>query len=194
MLLKKLRIPLFHAFAAAMIFASGCSTMTLISKYDETIDNQAQQLQKKLDGYFISLQNANIEDIKYLKQRAFYEGILTDVNAMEVRAGGIYNSQQTMEKIELVKDNLAYLVLLHKQCVAEPLSEQQKMKVKENGVDLSMDCKVDNGATTDIADRGDIALNRFVVEPVQSLFNLHLGSIMAIELAKKRGESQPDKE
>jgi len=162
----------------------------LVSNYDETIDSQAQQLQKKLDTHFISLQSAGREELKYKSQQKFYEGVLADLNAMGVRASGIYKNKLTIEQIDLAKENLAYLVLLHKQCVTGPLAGGQKKKVKDNGVDLSVDCKVDNGATANATDRGEAPINRFVVAPIQAMFNQHLGAIMALELAKKRGESQ----
>ena len=59
MLVQKPRIPLLSALAGVMFVASGCTSIHLVSNYDEIIDNQAQQLQKKLDGYFISLQSTN---------------------------------------------------------------------------------------------------------------------------------------
>jgi len=169
---------------------SACTSVQLVSNYDETIDSQAQQLQKKLDTYFISLRSAGEEYLKYKSQQKFYEGVLADLNAMSVRASGIYKNKLTIEQIDLAKENLAYLVLLHKQCVSCSLTEEQKKKVKEKGVDLSMDCNVEYGATSDAKGRGDVSINRFVVAPIQALFNQHLGTIMALELAKKRGESQ----
>ncbi|MEG1226904.1 MAG: hypothetical protein RSD83_20275 [Hafnia sp.] len=169
---------------------SGCTSIQLVSNYDETIDNQAQQLQKKLDTYFISLQSAGVEDLKYKSQQKFYEGVLADIDAMNVRASGIYKNKLTIEQIDLVKENLAYLVLLHKQCTTSPLTDAQKKKVKENGVDLSMDCKVENGASANASDRGESTISRFVIAPIQALFNQHAGAIMALELAKKRGKDQ----
>lgn len=173
---------------------SGCASVQLVASYDENIDKEAQQLQKKLDGYFISLQSGSATDLKYKSQQKFYEGVLTDLNAMGVRAGGIYNNQLTIEQIDLAKENLAFLVLLHKRCVTNQLTDEQKKKVKENGIDLSMDCKVENGATADSTDRGDIEINRFVVAPIQNMFNQQLGAVMAFELAKKRGETKSGKE
>jgi hypothetical protein len=190
MLVKISKTSITSMLMGMMFVISACSTVQLVSKYDETIDKQAQELQKKLDGYFISLQSASNEDLKYKKQQKFYEGALSDLNAMEVRAGGIYKNQLAIEQLDLAKTNLAYLVLLHKQCVTGELSDDQKEKVKKNGIDLSMDCKVDNGASVDVADRGDQTLNPFIVAPIQSLFNQHLGAIMALELAKKRGETK----
>lgn len=176
--------------AALTVAIGACTSIQLVSNYDEVIDKQAQQLQKELDAYFISLQTARGDELKYKSQQKFYEGVLADLNAMEIRAAGIYKNKLTVEQIELAKTNLAYLVLLHKHCVSAPLTEDQKKKVKENGVDLSMDCRVDYGATDNATDRGDAALNRFAVAPLRALFNQHLGAIMALELAKKRGDSQ----
>jgi len=190
MSLKASKAVLLSMLVAMSVFIAGCSSIQLVSKYDETIDKQAQQLQKKIDGYFVSMQSASNEDLKYKNQQKFYEGVLSDLNAMEVRAGGIYKNQLTIDQLKLAKINLAYLVLLHKQCVTQELSDQQKKNVEKNGIDLSVDCKVDNGATSDITDRGEKVLNRFIVTPVQSLFNQHFGAIMALELAKKRGETK----
>ncbi|MCK9372616.1 MAG: hypothetical protein M0P91_05420 [Sulfuricurvum sp.] len=173
---------------------SGCTSIQLISNYDKSIDSEAQQLQKKIDGHFISLQNATTEDLKYKNQQKFYEGVLADLNAIEIRANGIYKNKLTIEQINLAKENLSYLVLLHKNCVTASLSLEQIEKVKINGIDLSMDCKVENGATTDTTDRGEIAINRVLITPIQRQFNQHLGAVMALELAKKRGENKSEKE
>jgi hypothetical protein len=190
MLLRPFRVALTSMLVGMMIMVNGCAPIQLVSKYDDSIDKQAQQLQKKLDSYFISLQNGSNENLKYKSQQKFYEGVLSDLDAMEVRANGIYKNQLTIEQINLAKMNLAYLVLLNKQCITKPLTDQQKKDVEKNGIDLSMDCKVSNGATENIAKRGDMPLNRFAVAPLQDLFNQHLGAIMALELAKKRGETK----
>jgi hypothetical protein len=181
---------LLGVLALTLTISSACTSIQLVSNYDETIDTQAQQLQKKLDTYFISLQSAGSENLKYKSQQKFYECVLADLNALDVRASGIYKNKLTIKQIDLAKENLAYLVLLHKQCITAPLTDDQKKKVKVKGVDLSMDCKVDNGATVDATDRGETSISRFVVAPIQALFNQHVGAIMALELAKKRGESQ----
>tara|TARA_R110002049_G_scaffold278847_1_gene457690 strand:+ start:908 stop:1489 length:582 start_codon:yes stop_codon:yes gene_type:complete len=185
---------LLPALAVGVLAICGCTSIQLVSNYDETIDKQTQQLQKKLDGYFVSLQNSSDEDLKYKNQQKFYEGALTDLNAMQVRASGIYKNKKTIEQIELARENLAYLVLLHKHCVSGPLSGDQTKEVKENGIDLSMNCEVKHGASADEANRGDMMINRFTLVPIQSLFNQHLGSIMALELAKKRGDQKKDEE
>lgn len=188
MRVSRVRVLLLFVLVGSMLVIGACGPIQLVSKYDQTIDNEALQLQKKLDGYFISLQSADAENLKYKNRQKFYEGVLVDLNAMGVRASGIYKNKSTIEQIDLLKENFAYLVLLHKKCVTAKLSDEQKEKVKKNGIDLSMGCKVENGATADASDRGDAMINPFVVAPVQVLFNQHLGAVMALELAKKRDE------
>jgi hypothetical protein len=188
MLYKKNLMLLGTLLLAATI--SACAPIQLVSNYDETIDSQAQQLQKKLDAYFISLQSAGTEGLKYKSQQKFYEGVLADLDSMDVRASGIYKNKLTIEQINLAKENFAYLVLLHKQCISSPLKEEQIKKVREKGVDLSMDCNIDYGATSNEKGKGDATIKLVFVPPIQALFNQHLGAIMALELAKKRGENQ----
>lgn len=176
----------WSAALLALLFG-GCSPIQLVSHYDEDIDRDAQQLQRKLDEHFVSLQNADAESLRFRNQQKFYESVLVDMNALGVRAGAIYRNQKTVEQIDLAKQNLAYLVLLNKNCVSAPLTDEQKRNVKDNGIDLSMHCKVENGATADAMNRGEATLNRFVIPPVQAMFNQQLGAVMALELAKKRG-------
>jgi len=174
---------------------SGCSSIQLVSDYDESVDNQSQQLQKKLDGYFVSLQNASPAELKYKQQQKFYEGVLTDINSLEVRAGGIYNNKITIDQIKLLKDNFSYLLLMHKKCLDDfdKLPEKEKDNLnklrEDNGPDLSLDCNAQFGAVSDIVGRGEISLSRATVAPLQRIFNQHLGTIMALELAKKRGKN-----
>lgn len=179
---------LIYVISVMSMMISGCSSVQLTSKYDETIDHQTQQLQRKLDGHFVSMQNMKNEDLKYKNQQHFYEGVLSDLNALEVRASGIYDNQQTIEQLKLIKINFAYLILLNKECATSTLSAQQKERVISNGADLSMNCRVLNGAEEDIDNRGEIALNKMLISPIQKLFNQHLGAIMALEMEKKRGE------
>lgn len=179
------------ASTLCLLFAlGGCSSIQLVSNYDEGIDNQAQKLQKKLDGYLVSLQNVNEENLKYKNQQKFYEDVVSDLNALSVRADGIYKNKITIEQVSLARDNLAYLVLLHKKCITSVLTTEQKKKVQENGIDLSLDCNIVNGATADEKDRGEIKITRALLSPVQKMFNQHFGAIMALELAKKRGEDK----
>ncbi len=176
--------------ASVLLLLTGCASIHLVSDYDEAMDKGSAALHKKFDAYFVSLQTLSTEDRKYRNHQKFYEEALVDLNSLKVRASAIYKNELTQEQLEIIEENLAYLVLLHKGCVTAALTEDQKEKVKENGIDISLECKKEHGASDDIPDRGDEVLNRYLVPPIQAMFDQKFGAVMALELAKKRGEDE----
>jgi hypothetical protein len=178
----------------ALSLIISCTSIQLVSKYDENIDKQTQELQKKLDRHLMSLRVSNDDSLKYESNQKFYTDTLSDLNAISVRASAIYKNKLTIQQVELAKQNLAWLVLLNKRCIVGDLSTEQKEKVKANGVDLSTDCKTENGATKNESDRGAQKLKRVFIEPVRNMFNQNFGAIMALELAKKRGDGNDNEE
>jgi hypothetical protein len=180
-----------YCFPAALVFlVSGCSSVQLISNYDEATDRDAQALQRKFDSHLVSLQNSGEEGLKFKNNQKFYESASVDLTALKVRAEGIYNNKITIEQIDLATTNLAYLVLLNKRCTStdKPLTAAQIQAVGEMGPDLSMDCDVAFGAEADRPARGEVTLEREAILPIKSMFNQLFGAIMAAELAKKRGD------
>ncbi|WP_343596903.1 hypothetical protein [Pseudomonas sp.] len=178
---------------AALSVISACTSIQLVSKYDEVIDKQTQELQKKFDKQLTFLRFSSEDALKYESNQKFYTDTLSDLNAISVRASAIYKNKLTIQQVELAKQNLAWLVLLNKRCVDRELTPEQKEKVKNNGVDLSMDCKTESGATKNEPNRGAQKLKRSLLEPVQNMFNQNFGAIMALELAKKRGDGNDEK-
>ncbi|MFN4366490.1 MAG: hypothetical protein ACK4GA_02480 [Acinetobacter sp.] len=172
------------------MFLTACTSIQLISNYDESVDKQAQDLQKKLDTYFISLQNLQGEPITYKENQKFYEGVLADINALEARAGIIYKNSLTQEQVHLVKQNFAYLILLHKNCINNQpkLTKEQIAIIDKKGVDLSLDCNTEFGSPVQLSNRGNQSLNRYSIPIIQQNFRTQLAAIMKFELVKKRGE------
>ncbi|NNB41719.1 hypothetical protein [Pseudomonas chlororaphis] len=179
-------------FLVALSVISACTSIQLVSKYDEVIDKQTQELQKKLDKHLTFLRFSSEDPLKYESNQKFYTDTLSDLNAISVRASAIYKNKLTIQQVELAKQNLAWLVLLNKRCIDRELTPEQKEKVNKNGVDLSMDCKAESGATKDEPSRGAQKLKRSFLEPVQNMFNQNFGAIMALELAKKRGDGNDE--
>jgi len=52
----------------------------------------------------------------------------------------------------------------------------------------SLDCKKSHGATDDISNRGDKSLNPVFTNTIKLMFDQKFGAVIALELAKKRGE------
>lgn len=176
----------YAGLALCFVTLTAC-TLKLVSDYDETMDEGATALHKKLDEFFVKLPNKPQEGREYESNQEFYEEVLVDLNSLQVRANGIQKNSFTIQQLDLVERNIGYLTLLHKGCVTGPLTEAQKEKVEENGVDVSVDCKVEYGASKSLPDRGDQVLNPVMVGNLRNQFDQQLGAIMALEMAKKRG-------
>lgn len=170
------------------IFLSACTPIQLVSDYDENIDKGAAALHKKIDTYFVSFGSMSLDERKYKNQQKFYEGVVVDLNSLKVRASAIYKNEITEEQLDVVEENLAYLLLLHKGCVTSKLTTEQKKNIKNNGIDTSVDCKKSHGASSDSNGHGDKVMNAVLVKPIKSMFDQKFAAIMALELAKKRGE------
>lgn len=183
------RIAYLIGLALCIATLTGCP-VKLVSNYDETIDKEATALHKKLDEFFVTLPNKAREEREFRHNQAFYEEVLVDLSSLQVRAEGIHKNRLTIEQLELVETNIGYLTLLHKGCVTGPLTKNQKEKVKQNGVDVSMDCKAAHGASENVSDRGASVLNPAIVGNLRRQLGQQLGAVMALELAKKRGEEQ----
>ncbi|WP_447883130.1 hypothetical protein [Serratia fonticola] len=181
---------LVKVMPAIFFMLMGCSSIQLVSNYDETTDKTATDLYKSFDEFFISKQVSDDDSLKYSSNVGFYKNRLVDIDMLETRVKAIYNNSKTIEQVEVLKLNFAYLVLLNKNCVTSKLSDQQKNLVRENGVDLSNSCQKEFGASIDAEGRGNERLNKYTVSPVKNIFNQTLGSIMAFELAKKRGDDK----
>ena len=171
------------------ILVAGCSNLQLVSRYDDETDRGAAKLQRDLAGFFVGIDaDPRGPDATFAANQGFYKKAAVDIAALQARAGGLYRNSLTVEQLALVRDNLAWLALLHKGCVSGALQEPQREAVRENGIDASLDCRTDHGASADLPDRGDQRLNPALVSVVRRLLDQQLGAVMALEMAKRRGE------
>jgi hypothetical protein len=182
---------------AALLLIAGCRSIQLVSDYDEATDRGAAELQRKMSDFFSRLQTfpRGAEELRFDRSREFYRQAAVDLNALRVRAGGIRMNLLTLEQLELLEENLAQVVLTHKGCI-EGLSaltpeqaEARQQAIRQQGVDLTMDCRVSHGAVADLPDRGDQVISPGFVANAWRQFDQGLGAVMAFELAKRRGEN-----
>lgn len=68
------------------------------------------------------------------------------------------------------------------------LNKEQKSNIKENGINTSIDCKKSNGAPSDSIGNGDKELSAAIIATILPMLDQQFGAIIALELAKKRGE------
>jgi hypothetical protein len=187
---ERFGLPLL-SFLAVLLALSGCAPVQLISSYDETTELAASQLQRDFAAFFVRIASATDPEQRAFKNNIdFYREAAVDFSALQVRVGAIYRNQITSGQIDLTQTNFAYLILLHKGCVTGPLTDAQRAAVEQMGPDLSMDCQTLYDASQDVKNRGDVRLSPIVASVPQKLIDQQLGAILALELAKKRGEDK----
>lgn len=177
------------AFALATAAVGACTTVQLVSRYDDQTDAAAMQMQKDVSAFLIRMQTASSDQERtFAANQQFYRQQAVQIDAMQLRARAIAKNAITIEQLGLVEENLAYLALLHKGCVTAPLGAEQKAAVRNAGVDASLGCHTAYGGAVDDPDRGQSTLSPQLAAPIRSLIDTELGAVVALELAKKRGE------
>ncbi|HEY1606814.1 MAG TPA: hypothetical protein VGF77_14575 [Allosphingosinicella sp.] len=97
--------------AAASLALSGC--VTLVSNYDEKIDDMATGLQREIGMEIETLGSQDKPDCLYPNHIAFYRAARVDVSALAVRASAHELNSQTIQQIEDLKGALDDLEKLH---------------------------------------------------------------------------------
>ena len=102
--------PLLIGFAVL-----GCSTITLISRYDEVTDQSVTAFGKKMDSFLASLErNTGKQEASYDANVSFYDGARVDIRAMQVRAKAIPKNEITQEQLALLMSSVEDLEKLHR--------------------------------------------------------------------------------
>ena len=178
---------LVRSLAAIIIALPLSSCVSTISSYDEQTDAAATQLQKDIDTFLVKMSSSPSRSDRYFSaNQNFYQRAAVDIDSLEIRTESIQSNSLTVEQVRLIKENFAYMTLLHKGCVTAPLTDAQKRAVQANGIDVSVSCRVEYGATVEAADRGSSAFNPVFVGPIKSLFDIEFGALLKLELEKKK--------
>lgn len=108
---------IFQSFLVSftlLFWLSGCS-ITLISSYDEKIDNAVTALQKDFETFFVTVEGqAGLPECIYDNHLKFYQDSKVAISAIEVRARAIAKNLITVEQVGLLKSSLESLEKLHK--------------------------------------------------------------------------------
>lgn len=167
---------------------SGCTSIQLVSSYDEQTDNAATQMEKDVTAFFIKLDSAlTPAERSFQASQDFYQKQAVAIAAMKTRANAIPINQITQQQVQLLNENLAYLALLHKGCVTVALTDQQRAAVQEKGIDTSVACRTEYGASSSMPNQGTATLNPAIAAVTRQQIDIALEAIIKLEIAKKRG-------
>ncbi|MFN0132574.1 MAG: hypothetical protein ACKVW3_08610 [Phycisphaerales bacterium] len=144
----------------ASLLPMGCA-IQLVSNYDEVTDKGVTALHRDVEAFFLTLKEELAErpaDALHAKHKGFYSKARLDLGTLRLRADSIPKNTQTVEQLKLLDASLADLERLH----------------------LLHDQAVRDNTTTN-------RLSPAIVDITRQLFHTHLSSILALEMAKKRG-------
>ncbi len=87
-LLLQKKIPVLLGLLIMLV--AGCSSVRLISEYDEITDKAATALQEKVSRFIIQLESEiGTEEAKYVNHKQFYQEAKVDLNTLKIRADAI---------------------------------------------------------------------------------------------------------
>lgn len=111
------RVRRFQAIAplVSLMLAAAC-TVTLVSAYDEHIDQAATTLQREMDAFLTSMERAGDEPAGSFEANiGFYDQYMVDLRAVEVRAAAHEDNDITLQQIGLMRQNVEELRTLHQE-------------------------------------------------------------------------------
>jgi hypothetical protein len=131
--LEKPRTPMSSLRAlvalALMMFALGACTVRLIGTYDEAIDQGVTELQKDVETFLISMQDAaGTPEGKFAPNKGFYVRAKAHVGSLRIRADAIPKNEITSAQLGEVRKNLDAIEKLHK--LNDQLSEDDVTAIR----------------------------------------------------------------
>ena len=102
------------ALMMAMMLIQSCTSIRLISDYDEITDKTVTQVQEKVSGYFVTLERTvGTEEGKYKNFIETFDKIKVDLNTLEVRAAAFDKNRIVQEQVKELNNMITKLEKLH---------------------------------------------------------------------------------
>ena len=100
-------------FVIMILAASGC-VVRFITDYDEQVDKSVTELHRKVETLLVKIEsNINQPEGSYDKLKPLYEEIKVDIGAIDVRVSAKPKNEQTIEQLELLRENIHALEEIH---------------------------------------------------------------------------------
>lgn len=98
-----------------MMLVQSCTSIKLISEYDEITDNTVTELQEKVSDYFVKLERIiGTDEAKYESFVQQFDKIKVDLNTLEVRSAAFDKNRIVQQQVIELKKMIMKLESLHK--------------------------------------------------------------------------------
>jgi len=92
-----------------------CTSVRLISDYDEITDKAVTALQEKVSRFFVQLSDElGTEQAAYVNYKNFYRDVKVDLASIQIRANAIDKNDIVQQQLESLKKVLTDMEALHK--------------------------------------------------------------------------------
>lgn len=99
----------------AMMLIQSCTSIRLISDYDEITDKTVTQVQEKVSDYFVTLERTvGTQEGEYENFIETFDKIKVDLNTLEVRAAAFDKNRIVQEQVKELNNMITNLEKLHK--------------------------------------------------------------------------------
>jgi hypothetical protein len=104
------------ALLAILIWlTASCSSIRLISAYDEITDKAVTALQEKVSTFFIQMDSdIGTEQANYVHHEKFYQEAKVDLSTLRIRANAIEKNKIVQDQLKELNSMLLNLEALHK--------------------------------------------------------------------------------
>ena len=98
-----------------VLLLTSCTSIRLISDYDEITDKKVTELQEKFAQHFVKLERViGTEQANYDNFIQFYDGVKADLSTLRVRANAIDKNEIVIKQLDFLDRNVSDLESLHK--------------------------------------------------------------------------------
>lgn len=116
--MKILKIIFLRNSFLLLVFAGligSCSSIELISRYDELTDKTVNEMQQKTSNFLEKLKDEiGTAEANYANHKTFFQEAKASLNTLLIRANAIEKNDITIQHITLLRQNIDALESLHK--------------------------------------------------------------------------------
>lgn len=109
----KRRLPIL--LSLLLLLVSACTSIRLISDYDEITDKAVTALQEKVSTFFVQISaDVGTDKAKYTNYKDFYTQAKVDLSTLKIRADAIDKNKIIQEQVAELTNMINKLEQLHK--------------------------------------------------------------------------------
>ncbi|MDR6527208.1 hypothetical protein J2787_002600 [Chryseobacterium rhizosphaerae] len=107
------RISILMSFL--LVILTSCTSIKLISDYDELTDKKIVALQEKVTGFVVKIRDEiGTDKAKYVNYKPFYQEVKVDLETLKIRTNAIDNNKIVQDQVATLAQYIDNLEKVHK--------------------------------------------------------------------------------